>query len=112
VHGAIPNRNGSTRHKECGICGSRVYVYVYNCFTDHDAAMIVRVHLKQLADVPHDERCYTRRDQVSFDLLAVSIFLMAACVAAFLLPLGVCVVVAVFQDCRTPARSKKVYGKG
>jgi hypothetical protein len=115
AHGAIPNLNGSTRHRECGICGSRVYVYVHNCFTDHDAAMIVRVNLEQLADVPHNllnERCYTRRDQVSFDLLAVSICFMAACVAAFLLPLGVSVVVAVFQDLRSPAQSKKVDGKG
>jgi hypothetical protein len=112
LHGAIPNRNGSTRHKECGVCGSRVYVYVYNCFTDHDAAMMVRVHLNKSADVPHDERCYTRRDQVAFDLLAVSLFFMAACVAAFLLPLGVSVVAAVLKECRTSAPHKEAGDKG
>lgn len=41
------------------------------------------------------------RDQVAFDLLVVAIIFMAACVAVFLLPLGVSVVAAVMKECGT-----------
>jgi hypothetical protein len=85
LNATIPAGRGE-RRKECGVCGAKVYVYVYNCYQQPGADMLVHVHLRTLQNVAKGDRCYTLRDQVALDLLAVSVFLMAACAVAFLVP--------------------------
>lgn len=90
LNATIPAGRGE-RRKECGVCGAKVFVYIYNCFSQPGADMLVHVDLRQVQNVAKDDRCYTLRDQVALDLLAVSVFLMAACAVAFLLPTAVSV---------------------
>jgi hypothetical protein len=90
LNATIPAGRGE-RRKECGVCGAKVFVYIYNCYQQPGADMLVHVDLRTVQNVAKEDRCYTLRDQVALDLLAVSVFFMAACAVAFLLPMAVSV---------------------
>lgn len=96
---AIPLGEGK-QDKSCGVCGSKVYVYIHNCYQQPGADLLVSVGLHKFGNVPHDERCYTKRDQTAYILQVVSLILMGVCVVVFLLPLGLSVVAALMRECK------------
>jgi hypothetical protein len=96
---AVPIGEGK-QNKSCGVCGSKVYVYVHNCYKQPGADLLVNVGLHKFINVPHDQRCYTKRDQTAYILQVVSLILMGVCVLVFLLPLGLSVVAALMRQCK------------
>jgi hypothetical protein len=79
--------------RECGPCGSRVYVYIYNCFTSPDALLLVKVNLTQHSTDYYDQ-CYTTRDKTVAFTQGFSVFCMVLCAVAFFLPLSISVYAA------------------
>jgi hypothetical protein len=96
---ALPLGEGK-QNKSCGVCGSKVYVYIHNCYQQPGADLLISVGLHKFSNVPHDERCYTKRDQTAYILQVVSLILMGVCVLVFLLPLGLSVVAALMRECK------------
>jgi hypothetical protein len=94
----IPPAN-DTKHKECGKCGSMLYVYIYNCYSTPGSDLLVHVNLSKPVSVAKADLCYTRRDQVANYLMAIAVFFMAALAAAFLLPLGVSIAWKLLKQC-------------
>lgn len=112
VAASIPPGSGKPYHKECGPSGSKVYVYVYNCYQKPGADMLVHLDLdmhKQTV-VPKEDRCYTRRDEVAFFLQGLSVFFMAACAAALLLPQGIAQGWKLLKGCRKDVENDDASG--